>query len=43
LTAEKLGSIKTIELWGEGALGHVHLEVKSISAENAAGEKFVLV
>jgi hypothetical protein len=43
LTAKKLANIQMIELWGEGAAGKVHLEVQSISAENADGEKFVLV
>jgi len=31
-TAERLASIKRVEVWAEGALGKVHLEVKSISA-----------
>jgi apolipoprotein D and lipocalin family protein len=43
LTANKLAKIQMVELWGEGAGGKVHLEVNSISAENADGERFVLV
>jgi len=43
LTADKLAKIQMIELWGEGAGGKVHLEVNSISAENADGERFVVV
>jgi len=42
-TAKKLANIQMIELWGEGAAGKLHLEVQSISAENADGERFVLV
>merc|ERR1712190_541848 len=36
-TADKLGKIKRIEFWGEGAPGKLHLEVKSVSAEKASG------
>jgi hypothetical protein len=43
LTANKLAKIQMIELWGEGAGGKVHLEVNSISAENADGARYVLV
>lgn len=32
-TAAKLRGIKRVEIWAEGALGKVHLEVKSIAAE----------
>jgi len=32
-TASQLASIQRIEVWAEGALGHVHLEVKDISAQ----------
>merc|ERR1711953_306488 len=35
-TAAKLAKIQMIELWGEGAPGKLHLEVNSISAENAS-------
>jgi len=42
-TAEKLAKIQRIELWAEGALGKLHLEVKSISAEKASGEQVTLV
>jgi len=42
-TAEKLAKIQMIEFWGEGASGKLHLEVKSVSAESATGERFVLV
>jgi len=31
-TAKKLQSIQRLEIWAEGALGKVHLEVKSIAA-----------
>jgi len=37
-TAEKLKGIKRMEVWAEGALGKVHLEIQSIQAENAQGE-----
>jgi len=42
-TAAKLAKIQMLEFWGEGASGKVHLEVKSVSAESASGERFVLV
>jgi len=42
-TASKLSQIKRIEFWGEGAAGKLHLEVKSISAEKASGERIVIV
>ena len=32
-TAKVLSSIKRVELWGEGKLGKLHLEVQSIAAE----------
>lgn len=35
-TAAKLREISRIELWGEGALGRVHLEIQSIFAEAAS-------
>merc|ERR1712032_192560 len=43
LTANKLSKIKRVEFWGEGANGKLHLEVQSVSAESASGERFVLV
>lgn len=43
LTASKLAKLQMIEFWGEGAAGNVHLEVKSVSAEGASGNRFVLV
>jgi len=42
-TASKLGSIKRIEFWGEGAAGKLHLEINSVSAEKASGERVMLV
>merc|ERR1712070_1318573 len=42
-TAAKLSKIQRIEFWGEGAAGKLHLEVKSVSAEKASGERVVLV
>jgi len=42
-TASKLSKIQMIEFWGEGAKGKLHLEVKSVSAESASGDRFVLV
>merc|ERR1712025_723614 len=41
-TASKLSKIKRIEFWGEGAPGKLHLEVKSVSAESAAGARLQL-
>lgn len=38
LTAAALSHIKRVEVWAEGALGKVHLEVQSIYAEAAAME-----
>jgi len=35
LTAAKLQKIQALGFWGEGKLGRVHLEVKSVSAESA--------
>jgi hypothetical protein len=32
-TAKKLGKIQDVEIWAEGALGKVHVEVESVSAE----------
>jgi hypothetical protein len=32
-TAEKLGKIQRIEIWGEGVAGKVHIEVKAVRAE----------
>merc|ERR1711918_230560 len=34
-TAKKLAAIQRVEFWGEGAAGKLHLEVESVSAENA--------
>jgi len=42
-TADTLAHIRMMEFWGEGAAGKVHLEVKSVSAESATGERAVLV
>merc|ERR1712194_974386 len=42
-TASKLSKIQRIEFWGEGALGKLHLEIESVSAESASGERFQLV
>lgn len=42
LTAEKLKKIRRVELWGEGANGKIHLEVQSVSAESASGQRIVL-
>ena len=36
ITAEKLAKIQRVELWAEGALGMVHLEVKSVAAASAS-------
>lgn len=43
LTAAKLAKISRVELWGEGASGKLHLEVQSISAEDASGQRLQLV
>merc|ERR1711982_57370 len=42
LTASKLSKIRRVELWGEGANGKPHLEVQSLSAESASGERLCL-
>merc|ERR1712022_93703 len=42
-TASKLSKIKRVEFWGEGANGKLHLEVKAVSAEDAAGNIVQLV
>merc|ERR1719213_1207251 len=42
-TASKLSKIQRIEFWGEGAAGKLHLEIQSVSAEKASGERMVLV
>merc|ERR1711918_245804 len=42
-TAAKLARIQRVEFWGEGALGKLHLEVESVSAESASGERVVMV
>ena len=34
-TAQRLAAIKRLEVWAEGALGKIHLEIKSISARSA--------
>merc|ERR1712174_60369 len=41
LTSNKLSKIKRVEFWGEGANGKLHLEVQSVSAESASGERLV--
>merc|ERR1711998_287316 len=42
-TASKLSKIKRMEFWGEGANGKLHLEVKAVTAEDAAGNAIQLV
>jgi len=42
-TASKLSQIKRIEFWGEGVAGKLHLEVQSVSAEKASGERVTIV
>merc|ERR1711937_36841 len=42
-TASKLSKIQRVEFWGEGASGKLHLEVQSVSAESASGERLALV
>jgi len=42
-TAAKLSKIQRFEFWGEGAAGKLHLEVQSVSAEKASGERVALV
>merc|ERR1712232_1117949 len=42
-TASKLKKIQRVEFWGDGALGKLHLEVQSVSAESASGERMTLV
>jgi apolipoprotein D and lipocalin family protein len=42
-TASKLSKIKRMEFWGEGANGKLHLEVKSVTAEDSAGNALQLV
>jgi len=42
-TAAKLKKIQRIEFWAEGADGKLHLEVQSVSAEKASGERLTLV
>merc|ERR1711904_753206 len=42
-TAAKLSKIQRIEFWGEGAAGKLRLEIKSIHAEKASGERMMLV
>jgi len=37
-TAQGLKNIKRVEVWAEGALGNVHLELQSIGMEAAGGE-----
>jgi len=41
--ADKLSKIRRLEFWGEGAAGKLHLEVQSVSAEKASGERSILV
>merc|ERR1711862_362979 len=42
-TASKLSKIRRVEFWGEGASGKLHLEVQSVSAESASGERMALI
>jgi hypothetical protein len=42
-TASKLSKIQRVEFWGEGASGKLHLEVKSVTAEDAEGNNVQLV
>lgn len=42
-TAAKLSEIQRVEFWGEGAAGKLHLEIQSVFAEMASGERMVLV
>ncbi|CAE7537032.1 unnamed protein product [Symbiodinium natans] len=35
-TAQRLSAIKRLEVWAEGALGRIHLEVRSISARSTS-------
>jgi hypothetical protein len=42
-TASKLKKLQRVEFWGEGASGKLHLEVQSVSAESASGERLALV
>lgn len=42
LTSSKLAKIRRVEFWGEGANGKLHLEVQSVSAESASGQRLVL-
>jgi len=42
-TASKLSKIQRIEFWGEGAAGKLHLEIQSVFAESASGERLTLV
>merc|ERR1712076_215262 len=41
-TAAKLKKIQRVEFWAEGASGKLHLEVQSVSAESASGERLAL-
>jgi hypothetical protein len=43
VSASKLSKIQRFEFWAEGAAGKLHLEVQSVSAEKASGERVVLV
>lgn len=43
LTASKLSKLQRIEFWGEGAAGKLHLEIQSVFAEKASGERLILV
>jgi apolipoprotein D and lipocalin family protein len=42
-TASKLSKIQRVEFWAEGANGKLHLEVKSVTAEDASGNAVQLV
>jgi len=42
-TASKLSKIQRVEFWAEGAAGKLHLEIQSVSAEKASGERLTIV
>jgi hypothetical protein len=42
-TASKLSKISRVEFWGEGANGKLHLEVQSVTAEDASGNAIELI
>lgn len=41
-TSDKLKKIQRVEIWAEGALGKVHLEIESISVVGASGAQVLL-